>query len=149
MFGKVDNYVLGEHPLICRLVKGIGRLRPPLPRYQSTWDVNLVLNLFKEFPSNDKLNLKDLTLKLVSLLALASGQRAQTLSGINLDNIKQSCDKIEIYITKQIKTSAPGVTQPCIIIPTVHSDKQLCVASVLREYITRTSNFRKKRPIIY
>lgn len=143
MFGRVDNIVLGEHPLVSRFIKGVGRLRPPVPRYQTTWDVNLVLNLFLKWHSNDKLNLKDLTLKLVALLALASGQRAQTLCAIQLDNIKESANRIEIYITKQLKTSAPSVKQPCIILPSSHSVKQLCVASVLREYIIRTSTIRR------
>ncbi|ODM90605.1 Transposon Ty3-I Gag-Pol polyprotein [Orchesella cincta] len=39
LLGKVDGVSIGEHPLVVRLLRGVGRLRPPLPRYQTTWDV--------------------------------------------------------------------------------------------------------------
>lgn len=33
----------GEHPDVKRFMKGTFPSRPPLPRYNKTWDVNLVL----------------------------------------------------------------------------------------------------------
>ncbi|KAK2556969.1 hypothetical protein P5673_020799, partial [Acropora cervicornis] len=35
-----DRDSLGSHPLIARLLKGVYILRPPTPRYSSTWDVS-------------------------------------------------------------------------------------------------------------
>ena len=44
-------YTVGEHPLIKRLVKAAFQSRPPLPRYQTTWD------LLKIWSPAQKLNL--------------------------------------------------------------------------------------------
>ena len=68
-------YTVGEHPLIKRLVKAAFQSRPPLPRYQTTWDVSKVLDLLKIWSPVQKLSLKLLTLKLVMLCMLVTGQR--------------------------------------------------------------------------
>ena len=41
---KIDSVRVGEHPLVVQLLKGAYNLRPPLPRYSSTWDVSLVVS---------------------------------------------------------------------------------------------------------
>ena len=51
-------YTVGEHALIKRLVKATFQSRPPLPRYQSTWDVSTVLSLLKTWSPAKELNLK-------------------------------------------------------------------------------------------
>ena len=39
----VDGMEVDKHPMISRLLKGAYHIRPPLPRYTSTWDVQVVL----------------------------------------------------------------------------------------------------------
>ena len=39
-----DSSNIGSHPLIRRFFKGVFVLRPTLPRYNVTWDVNIILN---------------------------------------------------------------------------------------------------------
>ena len=39
----VDGCRAGNHPLVLRFMKGVFNLRPPLPRYAATWDVQPVL----------------------------------------------------------------------------------------------------------
>jgi hypothetical protein len=57
---------------------------PPLPRYNFTWDVSVVFNLLRQWsPLHDLL--KILTFKLVSLLALCTAARAQTLVSLSVD----------------------------------------------------------------
>ena len=41
---------VGRHPLVSALMSGINNLRPPKQRYSFTWDVELVLGLFKAWP---------------------------------------------------------------------------------------------------
>ena len=41
------GYPVGKHPLVCRLLKGVFNLRPPLPRYEYTWDVKTVTSFIK------------------------------------------------------------------------------------------------------
>ena len=42
-----DRDSLGSHPLIARLLKGVYILRPPTPRYSSTWDVSKVTDYLR------------------------------------------------------------------------------------------------------
>ena len=105
---NVDRDSLGSHPLIARLLKGVYVLRPPTPRYSSTWDVSKVTDDLKTLAPLCELNLKSLTLKNVMLCALASAQRQQTLSALDLNFRKESRDSISFVATDRLKTSRPG-----------------------------------------
>lgn len=142
-FGKIDNVQLGEHPLVKRLLKGVTKLNPPLPKYKTTWDVDSILELYKGWPDNSEIDLFNLSLKLCSMLALISGQRSQTLVAIKIEEIIIETNVIKIPVSKQLKTSAVGISQPCIHIPRKHRQKKLCVASTLIEYLSRTRPLRE------
>ena len=81
---KVDGVEVGKHPTITRLLKGAFHERPPLPRYSSTWDVNAVLQYLKSLGPTSGLTLKQLTYKLVMLLALTRPSRSADLSSLSL-----------------------------------------------------------------
>nr|CAH7741810.1 unnamed protein product [Callosobruchus chinensis] len=53
-----------------------------------------VLNYLSTLFPDDTLTLKDLTLKLVTLLLLTSGHRVQTLSKISVENITKRQERI-------------------------------------------------------
>ena len=57
-----DRDSLGSHPLIARLLKEVYVLRPPTPRYSSTWDISKVTDYLKTLAPLCELNLKLLTL---------------------------------------------------------------------------------------
>ena len=61
---------IGTHLLVRRLMKGVFETRPALPRYNATRDITRVLIYRGNMHSANKLSLKDLTLKVVMLLAL-------------------------------------------------------------------------------
>ena len=44
---------VGAHPKVVRFMKGVYELRTPMPRYQHTWDVQIVLNHFKTLEQNE------------------------------------------------------------------------------------------------
>ncbi|ODM94400.1 putative enzymatic polyprotein, partial [Orchesella cincta] len=92
---------------------------------QYTWDVDIVLSYIEKLPDNSDLDLRTLSIKLVTLLALASGQRVQTLSLIRVTNIRFSSRGVEIPITDRIKTSRPG-KQLVLSLPAFSKDR-LCV----------------------
>ena len=73
-----DGSVLGQNPLACRLLKGVFQSRPPKPKYTEAWDIQVVLTYLATLHPVESLTLKHLTLKLVMLLLLVSGQRGQT-----------------------------------------------------------------------
>ena len=78
----VDGVQLGKHPLISRLMKGVFHLRPPQPRYAGRWDVSKVLQFLEEKGNTESLSMKDLTYKLVMLMALANDQTGLSLLSI-------------------------------------------------------------------
>ena len=131
ILAPIDGFTVGTHPLVVRLLRAVGRSRPPVPRYNFTWDVNQLLNLFRQWPVNTGLSLKFLTLKLVGLLALISAQRVQALHAIELTNMKISDESVEIFITRNMKTSKPGCKQPCILLNKYPYEDKLCVVDTL------------------
>ena len=112
-----------------------------MPKYEYTWDVGLVLKLFNEWPANELLDTKKLSMKLVALIALLSGQRVQTITSIDLDEVKYD-GGIQIFVKSVLKTSKPGNPQPCINIKSYPKNKKLCIVQVMREYCERTEFLR-------
>ena len=66
--------------MTCRVFRCIYVNRPPVSRYQSSWDVDGVLQFLKSLSPGKQLSLKDLTLKSVMLILLISCQSAVTAS---------------------------------------------------------------------
>ena len=69
-FIKIDSVKVGDHPLVLRFMSGLFNLKPALPRYTETWNPQIVLNHLKTYPTTGNLSLKQLTQKLVMLMAL-------------------------------------------------------------------------------
>lgn len=124
-----------------KFFKGIYMLRPSKPKYENTWDPSIVLNYLK-LKNNTDITLEVLTHKLVTLMALASGQRLQTLSLIDIRNIYRKCEEINIKVVARIKTSGRNKPQPFLRLPFFKEDTNLCVASTLLEYLRRTETIR-------
>ena len=133
----------GNHPLVVRFMRGVYNLRPLLPRYSSTWDVSPVLRYISSLEPLNEITLKQLSHKLVSLCALTTGQRAQTLSLLNLRNINIIDGVVKFNITELVKTSKANKQQPTVILSMYSPDKTLCVVRTLLEYIKRTKYIRK------
>lgn len=128
--------------LISRYLRGVYNKRPARPKYSTTWDPYPVLNFLGKLYPLEKLELKDITIKLSTLLALISAHRLQTLSKIRLENIKQLEDRIEIQIPDRIKSSKPKNFQPTLVLPFFKEIPSLCLASTLLAYIEKTSRLR-------
>ncbi|XP_035706240.1 uncharacterized protein LOC118435096 isoform X3 [Folsomia candida] len=139
MIGKVDGQNIGTHPVVCRL--GVANSRPPKPKYENTWDSNLVLQFCKNLGKNSRLNIIDLSHKLVALLALTTGQRVQTLSAISVPNINFKSGSCEIVIYDKLKSSKPGSTT-ILSLPNF-LDINLCVVKTLKCYLAKTKEIRK------
>lgn len=134
---------LGDNPLIVRFLRGVGKIRPACPKYDSTWDPAPVLAYLGSLEPLEELSLESLTLKLLGLLTLATGQRLQTLHAIDVLNIDHSNeDFLQIKIEKQIKTTRPGALQPCLYLPRFVQHEQWCVVRTLRHYLFRTAQYR-------
>ena len=91
----------GSLPEVKRLMKGAFEIKPSYPESSkaTTWDPNIVLNYLKNLYPNKHLNLKELKLKVVTLLALCTGQRLQTLQKLNTNNMTLCENKCSFIIT--------------------------------------------------
>lgn len=126
-----------------RFIKGVYRLRPPQPKYNVTWDTTLVLNkLGTQYP-NESLSLETLSKKCVTLLALATGQRVQTLTKIYIPNIELHPTSLIIKITELIKTSRPNSKQPVLVLPIFSEKPEICPCTTLTHYLDRTKSLRQ------
>lgn len=133
---------VGEDVKIRRFFRGVERLRPNKPKYDAIWDPKVVLDQIILWGSNEDMTLKKLTLKVVTLLALTTGQRMQTLELIDIRNIRRVEDGVEIKIPDRIKTSRLNKSQPQLIVPFYPENARLCVASTLETYLERTRLLR-------
>lgn len=132
---------VGHNALLKRFFKGVSILRSPRPKYESTWDPKIVLDYFRNWRNVD-LSLELLGKKLVTLLALVTGQRIQTLSLIDVKNVAFKENAIEIKIPERIKTSGIGKTQPLLQLPFFNENPNICPVLTLQCYLRQTESLR-------
>lgn len=140
---------IGTDDRINRLFKGFYKTCPPLPKYNQTWNPATVLNHVSALYPNDNLDLETLTKKVVTLIALVTAHRVQTISKIKLENILFSSSSeenefISIKIPELIKTSRLGSLQPCLYLPFYKDKPQICPAEALKVYLEKTKLIRKQ-----
>lgn len=133
---------LGSDEQIKRLMKGVFKSRPTLPKYSFTWDPQIVLDYISQWTPNKDLTLTKITKKLVILLALCTARRVQTLSLIKICNIHIEHRGIRININDIIKTSGVGRDQPVLFLPYFDQNQDICPAAVLKDYLSCTKDIR-------
>lgn len=159
-YGTINSYksalslLLGSKILndeiVKRFMKGVFKLRPIKPRYNLTWDPSTVLNYLAQKWPNEDLNLETLTKKTVTLLALVTAHRMQTLSFIKISNISiRNSRQIIIKIPDLIKTSRPNCTQPVLVLPYFNERPEICPARSLEAYLNKTQYIRNKNDYLF
>jgi hypothetical protein len=83
----IDNHPIGQHPLVKSLMNGCYNINPPKPKYNSIWDPELVVHFVSVLGKNYRLSIKDLSLKTVTLVALASLLRFSEIAAISTDSL--------------------------------------------------------------
>ena len=139
---SIDGVNVGEHPLVVRCLKGIFNLRPALPKNKDIWNPDEVLRKLKLISPAHVLTLRQLTLKLVLLLALVTGQRVQTLHLLDLGNLQKTDECYVFTINECIKTTRPGKHIAPLKLYKFKESPSLCVYLYLTEYIDRTKPLR-------
>ena len=91
---KVDGAQVGQHPIITRLIKGVFNVRPPIPRYSNTWDVQRVLNHMESLGKSESLPSKAVTLKTVFLLAITRPSRLADLSQLDTSRMRSGVNGV-------------------------------------------------------
>lgn len=141
---RVDGVSVGQHPTISRLMAGVANLRPPQPRYTSTWDVNKVLGHIEKKGENKDLSLKDLTLKTVMLLALTRPTRSADLHGLNISLLRSSPEGITFLPSRPAKQTKAGKVAQEFFFPEFEGNPLLCPVKAVHSYIARTECLRKQ-----
>ena len=144
ILSNIDGFSVGAHPSVSRLLRGAGKVNPPKPKYDQTWDVNCVIEYIKTLWPLTELTLDSLTHRCVSLFSLATAWRCQSISLIRLENIifSPGLDKVTIKLCDQTKTYTPGKAEPIVEIPLFQSHPKCCVLLTLKMYIEKTAAFR-------
>lgn len=132
----------GSNVLIKRYLKGVFVHRPMLPKYNSTWDVSIVIDYLKTLFPLSNLSLKLLSCKVTMLLALLTGQRGQTLHLLTVDDVNVEKTHVEIRYSSLLKTSKPGKHLENVKLP-LYSEKELCIVETISEYLERTKLIRQ------
>ena len=78
--------------------------KPPLPRYTATWNVSKVTDHLRILVPLESLSFKDLSKKLVLLLALSSAQRVQTLQALDINNMSIEETEIVFTVVQRLET---------------------------------------------
>ena len=137
-----NSVSFGNHPSVCRFMKGVYEMRSVLPKYQEIWDVSIVLEFLQTMHPVEGLTLKNLTLKLTMLLALTSAQRCQALQALSLDNMRLNEEECIFYFTKLLKASKPEKHQSPLVLKAFVPKEQICPIKVLKECVKRTKSIR-------
>ena len=139
---KDEHKNLGTHPDICRFLMGIFQETPAKPKYQVIWDASSVLNVLKSWSPGKYLSLKKLTCKVVMLFMLVTGQRVQTLSLLNLENMIIQDHQIIFTVTEKLKQFRPGHNSIQIVLKRYREEPKLCVLNYLGLYLKRVKFLR-------
>ena len=121
----VEGAPVGQHSLVSRFLKGIFNIRPPQPKYCTTWDTGKVLQYILSLPRNRELSLRLLTLKTAMLIALVTAGRCSSLIALDLQIMQKTKTAFVFTLVKPTKCSTIGKTAKKVILshypPTVNS----------------------------
>ena len=144
-----DRQPFGQHPFVKLYLRGVFNTNPPVPKYNDTWDPDIVLTLLRNWAPAQTLDLKKLTLKVVMLVLLVTGQRVQTLEFLDIRYMKQSRSSITFVLPSLIKQSRPGFSNPPIKLRSYAPDRRLCIYVYLTEYLKRTKTLRNSDTALF
>ena len=135
MHNNIEGRPVGEHPQVSSLITGVFNNRPPQPKYNFIWDVQLVLDyLKKELPNNSDLSDKLLTFKVTMLLALMPASRVRGLHILDTRFMVKTSQKYVSKLCKLHKSWRQGQKPTTLEFVAFSQDKDLCVVSALDEH---------------
>ena len=135
---------VGQHPLVCRFVRGVFNKRPPSVRVVPTWDIGQVLMyLSKDHPPED-LSLFRLPAKVLFLLAAFTAKRVSDLVLFSVDSsLCHVTDKCIVLQTQfGSKTDRPGHRSPPVTLRKCE-EESLCPVRYVSAYKERTEPLRQ------
>ncbi|CAC5386372.1 unnamed protein product [Mytilus coruscus] len=131
----VQNFPVGQHPNIVRIIKGVFNSRPPKVKILPEWNLELLLQALekKPFEPMQEVDLKHITLKTVFLVAITTFRRCSDLQSLRTDD-KHGLAKQDRQKHFEKKLFVPSFPEKTLIDP----------KRALSVYLDKTKNFRKK-----
>ena len=139
-----SNSTFGQSVDVKRFMKGIFQSRPALPRYNKTLDVQTMLQYLSSMKDTKDLTLKDLSLKLVILVALTTVQRGQSLHLMDTANMVHEQNSLVFMLGSAIKQTKPGrsSSERTTKLTAYPPDEKLCVVRTCLIYLEKTKSLR-------
>ena len=116
------------------------RLKPPLPKYQTCFDVTQVLEYIIHLPDNAQLNLKQLSYKALFLTCFSSLSRVSSVSRLAGEGEVRG-DNFILPFTSLEKQSRPGKVRGHLVFSEFEEQK-LCPVDALLSYLSRVRDIR-------
>ena len=134
----------GSHTDVMLFMRGVFNIKPIQPKYVSTWDPTQVLNFLESWNPASAISLEKLTLKVVVLILLVTGQRPQIVHKLNITNLKTGTDTHEFALElTDFKQGRVNYKPNTILLRAYPPNKRLCVFHYLSIYLQRTALLRK------
>ena len=134
---SVDGSPVGEHPLVAQAVRAVFRLKPPLPKYQATFDIVPVLNYVRSLPT-DSISLKQLSFKALFLTVYSSISRVSSMARLG-PSLKEHRDCVVLHLVSLEKQARAGHVRGYLRIPSFTEDPELCPVRALTTYFNKVS----------
>ena len=135
-FVTIGGRPFGEHPMVTRLLKGIGNLKPNAPKYEAVWDPRRLLNYLQGWGPTHLLDVDKLNRRTLCLFLLATGQRLQALGLMRRDDIRWGAEACTIRYSEKMKSNDPA-RNPLVLTFQAYEVTELCIFGHLANYIDR------------
>ena len=129
---------MGEHPLVSQAVKSVFRLRPPLPQYQSTFDIVPVLAYVQSLPTAS-LSLKLLSFKTLFLTTYSSISRMSSMARLG-SSLEVTRDSVVLKLVLLEKQAREGRVRGFLQIPKFLEDPELRPVRALTTYFNKVTS---------
>ena len=127
--------------LLDRFMRGVEEMTPPPFRTPGVWDPSVILRYYQTQPQNGDLTLRQLTYKTAILIALASAQRVQTLTKLDIEFLTATEQAFCFVLPSRLKQTKNGRSTPDIFLPR-SADPKTCVWLCVKDYLARTQDKR-------
>ena len=146
----IDRVAVGEHPLVCRVVKGIFNQRPPTRKIYDAWDVGKVFKVFTSWPC--PLSLKQLQRKAAFLVAMATSRRPSELASLRCSSsfMSSTSDELRFLPSCLSKTDRQTHLGPPIVIKRLSGpDSSLCAVAALENLLQLRSSLQLDHDYVF
>ncbi|XP_003739438.1 uncharacterized protein LOC100905808 [Galendromus occidentalis] len=126
---------MGNHPTVCRLMRGVFNLQPPSKPKPPVWDVELLLSFMDTWGPSDSLTLPQTTCRTLLLLLLTSAARIGEIADLQYPPSSRQPHRWEFTYGRGLtKTSRQGQHAPTFVVKPYPPNHLRCPITALTAY---------------